>query len=628
MMFRSKYQVSPMRCTLVGCQLFMVALLCLRASTGIAGPSGNSPQQPLEVIGWLPEAKELAIKTAALRVDAEEELVKWIDPEMAESKSAVNAVVKLKAKIAEGQSNAKDLKAMLEPIGDELDVHFEILRKRCYSLGRRVAGTPSGRVFKTKALTQIQRDTQRRQKLLASAKQAVEAGNPDGARQMVQKTNMQLSGLSCLYSTTVFNKAAPQFWGSRNAIDDAFRRSLTNRAEEAIPKRIEAEQKQLEGILQKATELSTLSVEDETNTETLLKSVNERLNQWRQQWTLAVVTQCRLLSLHSILAKRGSPVTTTSAVDADRFTNEMAQQFATLIKSAADRGEALSGTTDVLEILRSLAIPQADAILTLCDRETTKNMIASTIETLTQRHAPLAKRVTDYRAATQEILRWRRRQVDAWLRHKKVSTPSMTDVLLTKRVASKSARPEALGAIPSQPTEVASPVSIAPAPWQASETAARLEGVKVILGPSRRLSTTRTRHLSRLQVADNGSAVFSLHNPASSSGSPVRLLRIDLLLKRDQLPPSFEAYRVWSDANRLRTIATIAEIEDVTIESLAARLVNLPASVKPLISHDQFETDLNAIIDQGSGGLLPRLAYRLQTQPTAMVTDAVIFDEN
>lgn len=583
-----------------------VATLLMPMTIAGAGPSGRVPERPLDPLGLMPGAAEMIVQTSASRFAAEKDLLKFTDAASLRVRGAAQQIVDAKSRIEAGQTESRNLSAMLEPAGREMDAHFELLRKRGYTLGRSAAGTPEGAKFAAQVLEQIKKDAERRTRMMAESEAALLAGDPDKAFAIINPHGVELTGQTCLFATTTVNPLIGNFWGQLEKVRTAYRAQLRRQAQANLADRLTQENDRLAAV-----PASVQAIVGEPATDPA--AVGPRLDRLAEAYAAAAVSMVRRETL-TMLA--GSATANASMTEAD-----LADLFADGFAAILDRSLVAAKATGGVPAMHQTALDRYVTMRRLVGDDASLDACEAAIGRVASADATLSAQTAAYESATREILRWRKRQTAARVAQRKSMGTSAADMLASNRPTTTTIRPAILGAV-AVAAMTASPAIGGPAPWQASETGSRVAGADVHLFDASPLgSPTSGRQITRMQTNEDGTAFYAMVLAGPAASQATEALAADLLAPGELKPITPEAAAALADARQGHAACVGGVVEDATLEPLSSRMANLPPAAAQLIPLDQTQTATSAIWSAAKGDPIGRALYRLDMKSTWMATD-------
>lgn len=266
-----------------------------------------------------------------------------------------------------------------------------------------------------------------------------------------------------------------------------------------------------------------------------------------------------------------------------RFSAEIGPALAELIEADAARSDASQARELLVAYLERLA-----PLVALSANDSLADAVASPLAKLAAKSPELAEEVGDYRTATADVLRWRRRTAAAYARARGAEFPPIHQRYLSAFRTTDSTA----GFLPANAVDTSGAEFATPVPDVMRRASEQLIGSRASLEDLVGLPTT-----PRITVAHyhhRGYAQFSVTDElADRFAGEVTALEADLLVNPSAPPLTLEAAVALFRARRGDLAAAGGEIVGISAEPLVTRFATLSTAGRSLVPLGPLPTEPN-----------------------------------
>jgi hypothetical protein len=317
------------------------------------------------------------------------------------------------------------------------------------------------------------------------------------------------------------------------------------------------------------------------------------VQRYGEQWksTMVVLMQCRALNAARAGAPEGESLPAADELKdkAAKFADQVALALVTLIEADAEQVPEQQTREHYLAYL-----PVVGLLNTLSQEDKLAEAASPALDQLAARSSVLASEVEAYRAATDDLLRWRRRTAQAYADREEENFPTAQKQLVEACSGQRSLRDAQKTGLRDFPVwsilETVSP-KIIDQPVRAGQLTGLPTGSKKIA-----VNPFTDRTLVQCAVADHLDAELAL-------------LKTELLVDGSSPPLSLAAATALATAERGDLVAVGGNVEQVAVDAVITRFRDLSQSLWPLALSD-FQNDAATTANP-----LKQILFRFTIQP-------------
>ncbi len=385
----------------------------------------------------------------------------------------------------------------------------------------------------------------------------------------------EISAIALWYYVADRAKMLSPFETTRKKIDEEMAKRRTEAAQAAMQSEIEARLPDLDGLVsQVKTAAEAVRSNGMADFGGEMLSGPQLVQRYGQQWksTMVVLMQCRALNA----ARAGAPDGNSLQAADDlkdktaKFSDQMALALVTLIEADAEQVPEQQAREHYLAYL-----PVVGLLNTLSQKGKLAEVALPALDRLAARSSVLVSEVDAYRAATDDLLRWRRRTTQAYADREEENFPTAKEQLADASSGERSLRDAQKNGLDDFPVwailETLSP-EIIDQPVRAGQLTGLPTGSKKIA-----VNPFKDRTLVQCAVADHLDAELAL-------------LKTELLVDGSSPPLSLAAATALATAERGDLVAVGGNITQVAVDAVITRFRDLSQSLWPL-ALSEFQND-------------------------------------
>jgi len=461
-----------------------------------------------------------------------------------------------------------------EPAGAELQLRAEQLGRQLQAIILAYLQLPGVAERVAKDYKNLVARAQQRAAVVSKAKQLADRQEWEKAESVLREAIDELETTCVWFSVEQRRRALGELTGPLALVEDRVRRFRKERARELLAearRKLTPDFAALMGEVRDA--ITSLRTGSDTGPEGESHFGPNVLNRVGEGWQQAQHQAVQCLGLDWARGLDATSPELSQLVEAQsRFSAEIGPALAELIEGDAARSDASQARGLLVAYLERLA-----PLVGLSADDSLADAVASPLEKLAAKSLELAAEVEAYRAATSDVLRWRRRTATAYARARRAEfRPIRQQYLEAFRAANSRPGFVAANAVDTSRAEFSTPV-----PGVMRRASEQLIGSRAFLEDLVGLPTTPRITVARYH--QRGYARFSVPDElAEPFAREVASLEADLLVNPSAPPLTLEAAVALFRGRRGDLAAAGGEIVGVSVEPLVTRFATLSAAGRSL----------------------------------------------
>ncbi len=462
-----------------------------------ANPNAREPNKAIASHGTIPGSAEL-VKALYDFYDSEEQrVIKLHDRTNNPARLPPQQIGDSYGKVWKARRDAERLKRMGEPAGHDLAPKLRLLIIAYANLAALSKGSPAGQKYYFAQKKKLVRETPKRNRFLAQAQSALEAGRLEIFQQTMEKYGVELHEKMSFLGVKERLPYSQAFLGLLSRGDSALQRKQRVAYAGAVKMAME---KNFIAAVEFGDEANRIrgqiaSTGSADLGDGVIGDAAEAFAHVVQLWSNASAGLVRIASLRKVFRKGSfdpdgmgdsdgiteTDATTPAAMK--KLSQTALRELALLIAAAAESTPSDQVASTYAGLLKQISVVdrRLGGSLTIKSCE-------SSLAKLAAKDPTLAVKVASYRQATSEVLVWRNRFASQQAERLVQKYPSTSFQMAQKSPLTKTNKPKIFGRLSTAPMVVAAPYISGPANWHVFESASRLVGKPVSDGPTIRLT--------------------------------------------------------------------------------------------------------------------------------------------